>query len=184
MHWRARILVGERPQQWLYRFHDNRVLGRALERLPPEELPEYLGPTASLLYWHETHWAELNNPAPGTYPVPDDPAWLHNAPPPGVATGILRDNLKLYLLAEHSDALARLAQERDPNQWLDQYLEVARQWHWRAPEQLHLLAIQALTIPGHAEPPAKWAPHTGEAPQDHFERIQAYVKLQAGKDDA
>nr|WP_286088959.1 hypothetical protein [Pseudomonas sp. MWU13-3659] len=71
-HWRARVMVG----YGLYRFHDNRVLARALDVLAPAELPAYLGPTINLCYWRMDGWRVVDNPAPGSYPVPSEPAWL------------------------------------------------------------------------------------------------------------
>lgn len=47
-HWRERLIIGERPHQALYRFHDNRVLARALRHLPVEAYPVYLGPAISV----------------------------------------------------------------------------------------------------------------------------------------
>ncbi|MDI3271175.1 DUF4123 domain-containing protein [Pseudomonas sp. MDT1-16] len=38
-HWQERLIIGARPHQALYRFHDNRVLARALEHPPAEAYP-------------------------------------------------------------------------------------------------------------------------------------------------
>jgi len=83
-HWQERLLVGTRPHQALYRFHDNRVLARALEHLPVEALPAYLGPAISVCYWQGSHWQSTDNPAPGTNPLPDSPPWRFVWPMPTV----------------------------------------------------------------------------------------------------
>lgn len=70
-HWQARMLVGPPGNQALYRFHDNRTLGRALTSVPVAQWPAYLGPLISVCYWHEEQWCCANNPAPGKYPIPD-----------------------------------------------------------------------------------------------------------------
>ena len=67
-HWRERCVSGTRPHLALYRFHDNRVLTRALAWLPEDTHPAYLGPAISVCYWAGDTWATPHNPAPGTYP--------------------------------------------------------------------------------------------------------------------
>lgn len=166
-HWSDRLIVGQRPHQAFYRFHDNRVVDRALKHLPADALPGYLGPVASLCYWQGAQWISQDNPAPGEHPVPTDPAWL-NQPD---NEQVLRDNLHRYLVAEHSEAFGLLVQTRDPDDWLSDQQLLARLWEWEAPEQLHLLITQSLYAPDH-KLPANWQPNTGETPQTHFERLR------------
>lgn len=111
-HWQARMLVGPPGNQALYRFHDNRTLGRALTSVPVAQWPAYLGPLISVCYWHEEQWCCANNPAPGKYPIPDPAPWL-NIPNPQ-ASAILQANILRYLLAEHSESLAALVEFQDP----------------------------------------------------------------------
>ena len=117
-HWRARLLLGPKGQQVLYRIHDNRTLGRALAHLSKAHWPDYLGPLISVCYWHEGRWCQAENPAPGDYPVPDPSPWL-GAPNPQ-AEAILHANILRYLLAEHSEDLAALVEFQDPRIWLAQ----------------------------------------------------------------
>ncbi|VVM40203.1 hypothetical protein PS662_02882 [Pseudomonas fluorescens] len=117
-HWQERLIVGTRPYQALYRFHDNRVLSRALNQLPVEESPAFLGPAISVCYWDGTAWKTAQNPAPGTYPVPDSPLWLRTPLPQPQASEIRRLNAHRYLLAEHVEAYANLAEVHDPDAWL------------------------------------------------------------------
>ncbi|MFJ7311475.1 DUF4123 domain-containing protein [Pseudomonas sp. NPDC098747] len=81
-HWQARLMKRQPPNQAVYRFHDNRVLGNALEFLLNEEYPAYLGPLSSVCYWHEEQWNVADNPTPGFHPLPFSPTW-HRAPTPG-----------------------------------------------------------------------------------------------------
>ncbi|VFT21361.1 Uncharacterised protein [Pseudomonas aeruginosa] len=67
-HWRTRLVTGERPNQALYRFHDSRVLGRALAHLQPEQRPAFLGPISSACYWLAGRWLHADNPALATIP--------------------------------------------------------------------------------------------------------------------
>lgn len=96
-HWRERMIVGTRPNQALYRFHDNRVLTRALEHIPESARPAYLGPAISVCYWQGMHWAEAHNPAPGEHPVPTDPAWLSIPTPKNQAMDTLHSNIYRHL---------------------------------------------------------------------------------------
>ena len=169
-HWRQRFLLGSRPNQALYRFHDNRVLARALAFMPQEARPGYLGPAVSVCYWHETHWEVVSNPAPGKRPVPDEPAWLNVPAPPLQAIEILHANVYRYLWAEHSDEMLALSQLQDPDEWLTEQLAQARHWAWTTPEQVHFLVLQRLTT--WERPVIKnWSPRAEETPAMHFERL-------------
>lgn len=169
-HWRERLIIGMRPNQALYRFHDNRVLSRALAHIPEEARPEYLGPAISVCYWQGAGWETTDNPAPDEYPVPDEPSWLSVPLPARQSMDILHTNLYRYLWAEHSDDLVRLGQHQDPGAWLAEQLSQARQWGWLAPEQVHFLILQRLK---ETELPVikSWLPYAGETSQAHFERI-------------
>lgn len=57
--------------------------------------------------------------------------WL-NTPNPQ-AEVILHANILRYLLTEHSEKLAGLVEFQNPRIWLEQVLEQARAWQWRAP---------------------------------------------------
>ena len=169
-HWRQRFLLGSRPNQALYRFHDNRVLARALAFMPQEARPGYLGPAVSVCYWHETHWEVVSNPAPGKRPVPDEPAWLNVPALPLQAIEILHANVYRYLWAEHSDEMLALSQLQDPDEWLTEQLAQARHWAWTTPEQVHFLVLQRLTT--WERPVIKnWSPRAEETPAMHFERL-------------
>lgn len=171
-HWRARALVGERPQQALYRFHDNRVLSRAIEQLPNDARPTYLGPAISVCYWQGEHWASADNPAPGRYLLPNDPPWLHTSLPKQEAAAILRTNVRRYLLAEHLEAYARLAEKHPHEAWLDQLLAHADAWSWTTPAALALLLTHALKTPA-VGLPTYWQPRPDESPTAHLERVVA-----------
>jgi hypothetical protein len=108
-HWRDRLVVGERPNQAVYRFHDNRVLGRVLTYLQPEQRAEYLGPIASVCYWHAEQWIVTDNPDPDEHPLPLAPAWLKTPTPEIVYANVQFDNTRRYLIREHTEALATLA---------------------------------------------------------------------------
>ncbi len=179
-HWRERLITGTRPNQALYRFHDNRVLGRALRHMPEEARPAYLGPAISVCYWHGAGWEIAHNPAPGEHPLPADPPWLNVPVPASLSMEMLQSNIYRYLWAEHSDDLMRLSQRHDPGEWLTEQLSQAQEWGWSAPEQVHFLIISKLN---EAEPPLikNWLPHNGEAPQVHFERLFNEVKFWSGE---
>ncbi len=104
-HWRTRLVTGERPNQALYRFHDSRVLGRALAHLQPEQRPAFLGPISSACYWLAGRWLHADNPAPGDHPVPAEPAWLVVPTASETAAGIQFDNAWRYLIAEWTSRL-------------------------------------------------------------------------------
>jgi hypothetical protein len=171
-HWHERLLIGVRPHQALYRFHDNRVLARALEQLPGETYPDYLGPAISACYWDGADWKTANNPAPGIYPVPGEPLWLRTSVLSSQANEILRINAHRYLLAEHVKAYADLAELHDPDVWLRDRLSQADAWGWRDPPQLEFLLVQSLQAPAYtlAE---HWQVRAEETPAEHFERVYA-----------
>ncbi|MBV4481436.1 DUF4123 domain-containing protein [Pseudomonas khavaziana] len=177
-HWRARLLLGPKGQQVLYRIHDNRTLGRALAHLSKAHWPHYLGPLISVCYWHEGRWCQAENPAPGDYPVPDPPPWL-GAPNPQ-AEAILHANILRYLLAEHSEDLAALVEFQDPRVWLAQVLEQACTWQWRTPEQLEFLVVRRLEE-ATRNSFVHWQPRVGEAPGAHFERVVWQWRRKDGK---
>lgn len=169
-HWRDRVLSGERPDQALYRFHDNRVLARALAYLPETARAAYLGPAISVCYWHDDTWHTADNPAPGQYPLPAEPPWLHVPLPEDRALAVLHRNIYRYLWAEHSDALRRLGQHQDPSAWLTEHLSLARQWGWHTPQQLHFLVINRLYDVDHVRV-RRWLPDHGETADAHYQRI-------------
>ena len=169
-HWQERLIIGDRPHQALYRFHDNRVLTRAIEHLPVEAYPAYLGPAISVCYWQGSRWERVANPAPGQHPVPDQPLW-HQVPlPDQQAMDIRLTNARRYLLAEHVQDYARLAELQDPDVWLRDRLIQADAWGWQAPGQLVFLLTQSLQAPAFALAP-HWQVRAGESPTDHFERV-------------
>lgn len=163
-HWRARLVTGERPNQALYRFHDSRVLGRALAHLQPEQRPAFLGPISSACYWLAGRWLHADNPAPGDHPVPAEPAWLVVPTASETAAGIQFDNAWRYLIAEWTEPFAELAGQRDADAWLRAQLELARTWGWRAPEQIRFLLLQRLLASDDALP-RSWSPLPDETPR-------------------
>lgn len=175
-HWRERLIIGERPHQVLYRFHDNRVLARALKLLPVEAYPAYLGPALSVCYWQDTAWTSTRNPAPGTYPVPDSPLWLQLPASPQQATQARLLNARRFLLAEHVQAFATLAEQQDPEMWLRATLDQAEAWHWQAPEQLVFLLTQGLQAPAYRLA-SYWQVRPAEKPDEHFERVRLMAAL-------
>ncbi|AZE94007.1 hypothetical protein C4J95_1942 [Pseudomonas orientalis] len=179
-HWRERLLVGPEGEKALYRFHDSRTLARALEYLPAEKWPVYLGPLTSVCYWHEGRWCSHDNPAPGEYPVPDPVPWLRVPNPQ--ASVILQANILRYLLAEHSEDLAALVEFHDPRVWLAHVLEQARLWQWRSPEQLEFLVVRRLEEATRSSV-IRWQPLEGETPGQHFERVREQWR-KAGLKDA
>lgn len=178
-HWRQRLIVGTRPYQALYRFHDNRVLKRALQHLPPEEYPAFLGPAISVCYWDGAAWNTAYNPAPGTYPIPDKPLWLRTPLPQPQASEIRRLNAHRYLLAEHVESYANLAEQQDPDAWLRERLALAEVWGWVAPEQLQFLLIQSLQAPGFVLS-REWQVLGNESPREHFERVRLFIDFWKG----
>jgi len=179
-HWQERLIVGVRPHQSLYRFHDNRVLGRALAHLPVEAYPAYLGPAISVCHWQGERWESTGNPAPGTYPVPDQPLW-HQVPSTNEQAEQTRlTNAHRYLLAEHVRAYAQLAEQHDPDAWLRGRLAQAEAWSWLAPEQLELLLSQSLQAPAYTLAP-HWQVRPDETPTEHFERVQQATAFWQGE---
>ncbi|WP_223542871.1 DUF4123 domain-containing protein [Pseudomonas sp. GL-B-12] len=173
-HWQERLVTGERPNQALYRFHDNRVLGRALAYLQSGQNPEYLGPIASVCYWQAEQWIVTDNPEPGQYPLPSAPAWLSTPTPEAICANVQFDNSRRYLMREHTDTLVRLAEQQNIDTWLRGQLDLARTWGWQEPEHIHFLLTQSLHAPGFA-PPKRWLPQPNENPMLHFERLHQEV---------
>lgn len=169
-HWHARVVTGEPPSQALYRVHDSRVLGRALAHLPPEQHPLLLGPMSSVCYWHDGQWTVTDNPDPGDHPLPANPPWLHTPTPERVYANVLFDNARRYLVGEHTEAMAALAEQFDVDDWVWGQIHQSHLWGWRAPQQVHFLLTQSLKAPGFL-PPKMWLPKTGEDPAAHFERV-------------
>ncbi|VVP61872.1 hypothetical protein PS870_06466 [Pseudomonas fluorescens] len=182
-HWRERLIIGTRPNQALYRFHDNRVLTRALGHIPEEARPEYLGPAISVCYWQGASWGVTHNPAPGEHPVPADPLWLNVPASASQSMDMRQSNLYRYLWAEHSDELMRLSQRQAPSAWLAEQLSQAQQWGWSIPEQVHFLIINKLS---EADPLIlkNWLPHADETPQAHYERLFNESKFWSGEHSA
>lgn len=175
-HWRERLIVGVRPHQALYRFHDNRVLARALKHLTTATVAGYLGPTISVCYWQGEHWETLSNPAPGNHPVPESPAW-RDVPVEVDQRAYTREvNARRYLLAEHLDAYARIAAQQDPDLWLRAQLALADTWGWQTPEQLEFLLLQGLKdINGQFA--QRWRVHPNENPASHYQRVYQEVRF-------
>lgn len=169
-HWRDRLVTGEPSNQVLYRFHDNRVLGRALTCLPPEHFPGYLGPIASLCYWQVEQWQVSDNPDPGSHPLPSEPAWLNLATPQAIYNAVQFDNIRRYLMREHTEPLVALAEQQNIDVWLRTQLDLARTWDWREPEAIYFLLTQSLYAADYA-PPESWRPKPSETPAQHFARL-------------
>lgn len=169
-HLRARLVAGERPNQVIYRFHDNRVLTRALNHLSSDQYPDYLGPISSVCYWNGSQWAVSENSNPDEHPLPSAPAWLHIPQTEAESAGIEFDNIRRYLMVEHTETLAKLGEQESVDAWLRTQLDLARTWGWQEPEQLHFFLDQSLKAPGY-HLPKSWYPHHGETAPTHFERI-------------
>jgi hypothetical protein len=169
-HWRERLLVGVRPHQALYRFHDNRVLARALARLPTEAVPGYLGPAISVCYWQGAHWHSLDNPTPGTHPLPQQPMWLQLPVSAEHSRDIRLANAHRYLLAEHLAAYVQLAARQAPDAWLREQVMQAEIWGWEQPAQLQFLLTQSLQATDYSLA-AHWQTKAEETPDEHFERV-------------
>ncbi len=178
-HWRARLVMQAPPNQAVYRFHDNRVLARALAHLSAEECPAYLGPLASVCYWHAEQWTIADNPAPGIYPLPQDPAWHHTPTPEAITAGVQLDNTRRYLVREHTDSLLALAEQHHLDTWLTEQLALLQAWRWQEPEQIHLLLTQSLRAAGFTPPPS-WSPRPNETPSAHFERVEQEIRFWQG----
>lgn len=179
-HWRERVLTGERPTLAVYRAHDNRVLGRALAHLQPQQYAELLGPMVSVCYWHDGQWRVADNPDPGAHPVPADPPWLQTPTPELIYANVLFDNARRYLVGQHTEALIRLAEQLDVDDWLWEQIQRTHLWGWQAPEQVHFLLMQSLQMPGYL-PPKSWLPKPEEEPAAHFERVYQQVLYWQGE---
>lgn len=173
-HWRARLMVGH----GLYRFHDNRVLARALDVLAPAELPAYLGPTLSLCYWQTDVWRVVDSPAPGSYPVPSEPAWLRGPAPAAEAT--LFVNADRYLVRHDYERYLQLASEQDHEAWLGRRLEQGKAWGWETSAQLEFLLLSSLRSPGF-KVGEDWARWPEETPEAHFQRMRRIAPLELGR---
>ncbi|KAA0947783.1 DUF4123 domain-containing protein [Pseudomonas sp. ANT_H14] len=169
-HWQNRLVMGERPNQALYRFHDNRVLGRALAYLQPEQRADYLGLMTSVCYWQAEQWTVIDNPNPGVHSLPTDPAWCHTPTPEATFKSIQFDNTRRYLVREYTDKLLDLAQQQDIDTWLRGQLDLAHTWGWQEPDSIHFLLTQSLLAPDYA-PPKTWLPQPNETPAMHFDRV-------------
>lgn len=178
-HWRARLIVGARPHQALYRFHDNQVLARALKHLSAQAIPAYLGPIVSACYWQGTQWATISNDAPGDHPVPEHPQWCA-VPVEGEQSARIREiNAHRFLLAEHLQAYAHLGEQQDPNFWLSNLLVLADRWGWQSPEQLKFLLIQSLKD-SNITFSQRWQPRPEETPIAHFQRVYEETQFWQG----
>jgi hypothetical protein len=173
-HWRERVVTGERPNLAVYRVHDNRVLGRALAHLQPEQYAALLGPISSVCYWHAEQWNVADNPDPGEHPLPAEPPWLQTPTPELIYANVLFDNARRYLVGEHTEAMAKLAEQVDMDDWLWGQIQLTRLWGWQQPEQVHFLLTQSLQLPGYV-PPKSWLPKPEEDPAAHFERVYQQV---------
>lgn len=171
-HWRARLLLGQPPQQALYRFHDNRVLARGLA-LAQATLPAYLGQAISVCYWQGETWASADNPLPGAHPVPTHPVWLQ-APPPAVDGPIAVANAHRYLYSQHLEAYLKLAEQQPPLPWLQRQLQRGQRWGWHTQKQIEFLLVNSLRSPGF-ELPEGCEPWLGELPAAHMERLRRHL---------
>lgn len=167
-HWRARLLIGQRPQQALYRFHDNRILAAALQRLPSAALPAYLGQAISICYWDGQRWAQVDNPLPGDHPLPTAPVWLAHG---SGSEAVLLANAHRFLLAHHFAAYLKVFEPPGHPDWLRTQLARARAWGWETPQQREFLLVQSLSMPGLVLP-EDWGPQAGESPQMHLHRLR------------
>lgn len=98
------------------------------------------------------------------------PEWLEVLVEDKQSTSILAINARRYLLAEHLDAYARLAEQQDPDLWLSSQLALAARWEWQLPEQLTVVLLAGLhDIDGTSA--QRWQPRPGETPTVHFQQI-------------
>lgn len=178
-HWRQRLIVGSWPQQCLYRFHDNGVLGRALAQMPQAALAGYLGLAASVCYWQDEGWALATNPAPGIYPVPSDPAWLQLPPAPQAVQAIQHTNARRFLLDQHYGAYAAMADFIDPDLWLSEQLARAASWGWESSVLLEFFLVESMKALGFVLPP-EWDPLPNESPATHLRRVQVEAMFWSG----
>lgn len=179
-HWQARLIAGERPNQALYRLHDNRVLGRALDFLQPEQRAAYLGLMTSVCYWQAGQWLVSDNPDPAPHPLPAEPAWLQTPVPRGISLGIQFDNARRYLIREHADELLALAQAEDIDSWLRSHLDLAHDWGWLEPEKIHFMLTRSLRLPSYFSSTTR-LPKPEETPQLHYERLFLEARFWEGE---
>jgi hypothetical protein len=179
-HWQERLVTAERQNQALYRLHDNRVLGRALAYLRSEQYPEYLGPMISVCYWQAQQWTVTDNPNPGMHPLPSDPAWLKTPAPEAIFASVQFDNSRRYLMSEHTDALADLAEQQEVDTWLRAQLDLAGTWGWHTPGQVHFLLTQSLQASGYLLP-RSWLPRPNENTSTRFDRVYQEVRYWQGE---
>lgn len=88
-------------------------------------------------------------------------------------------NARRYLLAEHVQAYARLAELMAPDVWLRDRLIQADAWGWQAPEQLAFLLTQSLQAPAFTLAP-HWQVRAGESPTEHFEGVLQTMEFWQG----
>ena len=88
-------------------------------------------------------------------------------------------NARRFLLAEHVQAFATLAEQQDPDAWLRVTLDQAEVWHWQAPEQLEFLLTQRLQAPAQVLAPY-WQVRSAESPDEHFERVRLMAAFWQG----
>ncbi|MHA6163123.1 DUF4123 domain-containing protein [Pseudomonas sichuanensis] len=167
-HWRARLLLGQRPQRALYRFHDNRELARVMT--VPEHRAAWLGQAISVCYWQATAWQVVDNPAPRAYPAPSDPSWFPS-PAEAASDGVVLANAHRYLCSRHLPAYSALAESQPPLDWLASQLRQSRAWGWHTGEAIEFLLMLSLHSPGY-EVPRECAPLVDESPQVHLERLR------------
>lgn len=179
-HWRARLLIGTRPERALYRFQDSRVLTRALRHLSADLLPAYLGQAISVCYWQGEQWAVTDNPAPGEHPLPDVPAWL-NAPDVNSQQAVIQEaNALRFLMEQHQLGCLQVVDRFALLEWISLRCKQADAWGWGESEQLEFLLTHSLKFPGY-ELPVQWHPHPHEDSAAHFQRISQMAKFCAGE---
>jgi len=181
-HWQARMVIEEEGNRSLFRFQDNRVIARCLASLTEPERPLLLGPMSSVLFWDERQWSSVDNPKPGSYHVPNPAPWLRTPESAERSRGILRDNLKRWLLVYHAEAAASLSETRNVSEWLEEQLDLLESWQWNTPEQRAFMLSLRLD-PKCAEDVA-WQPLPGETPQTHFARCQRVLDTELSRGHA
>lgn len=167
-HWLDRIPIEENGQRSLYRFQDPRVLARSLAYMPPDQVPQLLGPLRSVLFWDGDHWRTHDNPTPGLHTFSQPAPWLYPEPP-AIAREIHLDNLEQWLWENQPERTAALAREQMLREWLDECLTLGANWQWESTEQLYLLIDRRR---GANATDSRWLPLDHESPQGHFERCR------------
>lgn len=167
-HWRARMVIPENSQRWLYRFHDNLVIARHLQGLEPEQLPLLLGPLASALCWDGEQWRCFDNPRPGIVAEPFDRPWLRLAQPQEQQEQALLAHLQDWLWENHAEATQRLLQSEALSPWLEYQLAQARARGWPHIEDLYFQLEWQLDpeLANHSV----WQRKPGETPDMHMGR--------------